>query len=290
MQMHSVSIDPEKPIFVVSDLHLGDGGARDNFAFDKKEDKFNSFLDYVEHHNGQLIILGDMFDFWQGHVADVIVRYMHLLDRLSKITSLYVIGNHDWDLHAFIGTGMLKHPFFKVMQGPAVIEISHKTFKFMHGHEVEPFDDDRRPGWARIIAILGGILEDRKGSPILSAGGKIERMLISLGRTFMWIWNFSVNRLERPLYASSGHNLESELTPSQSPSKVPEMLKLFENNRRKEGYDIVVAGHTHKASHSDSWYYNSGCWVGLRSNFLKITHDGKVHIFDWQDGHPHKWE
>ena len=33
------------PIFVVSDLHLGDNGPRDNFAVGNRPQQFNRFLD-----------------------------------------------------------------------------------------------------------------------------------------------------------------------------------------------------------------------------------------------------
>ena len=35
-------------IFVISDLHIGDGGPRDNFACGDCRDQLIAFLDYVE--------------------------------------------------------------------------------------------------------------------------------------------------------------------------------------------------------------------------------------------------
>ena len=35
------------PIYAISDLHMGDGGARDNFPLDDRERQLNLFLDYV---------------------------------------------------------------------------------------------------------------------------------------------------------------------------------------------------------------------------------------------------
>ena len=55
----------DKPIFVVSDLHLGDKGPRDNFhapiirddkCFDR-EKQFYLFLEHVEKSNGELSIV-----------------------------------------------------------------------------------------------------------------------------------------------------------------------------------------------------------------------------------------
>ena len=84
-----------KPIFVVSDLHIGDGGTRDNFAVDNKDQQFDLFLDHVCEQDGELIVLGDLFDFWQANVGNVIVRCLPMLDRLAEMRAAYVVGNHD---------------------------------------------------------------------------------------------------------------------------------------------------------------------------------------------------
>lgn len=39
-------------IFVISDLHMGDGGARDNFALNNREEQLGLFLDYVASQQG----------------------------------------------------------------------------------------------------------------------------------------------------------------------------------------------------------------------------------------------
>ena len=51
-------MDNEKTIYVVSDLHMGDGGPRDNFAFDNKAQQFSLFLDFVASQGGRLFVLG----------------------------------------------------------------------------------------------------------------------------------------------------------------------------------------------------------------------------------------
>jgi UDP-2,3-diacylglucosamine pyrophosphatase LpxH len=63
----------EKDIFVVSDLHIGDGGPRDNFSVDSKAQKFDCFLDYVEDCGADLFVLGDLFEFWQANISRVLV-------------------------------------------------------------------------------------------------------------------------------------------------------------------------------------------------------------------------
>ena len=117
----------------------------------------------------ELFILGDLFEFWQANIGKVLMHQKDLIERLSEMQAVYVVGNHDADFEDLVGTGFLAHPFFERMSGPFERTISGQRFKFMHGHELDPFNRDGTPRWGRILAILGGILEDRKGSPLLSA-------------------------------------------------------------------------------------------------------------------------
>ena len=276
----------ERDIIVVSDLHIGDGGPRDNFSVDSKAHKFDLFLDYVADCEAELFVLGDLFEFWQANISRVLVHRMPLIDRLAKMEAIYVIGNHDADFEHLIGTGILGHPFFERMSGPFERVIANKRFKFMHGHELDPFNRDGTPRWGRILAILGGILEDRKGSPLLSAGGFTEKSLLKVSRIFMWIWNNSVNLFEKSEKHEKAHSMAESLTPAQDPAKIKGILSLYHSNKLKEGYDYLVTGHTHRAGLFQDWYCNSGCWVGLRTNFLRIRTDGHIDLCEWKDGIP----
>ena len=279
-------VPSERDIIIVSDLHIGDGGPRDNFAADDKAYKFNRFLDYVAAQQAELFILGDLFEFWQANIGRVLIRQMDLLERLSEMQAVYVVGNHDADFEDLIGTGLLGHPFFKRMTGPFERTIAGKRFKFMHGHELDPFNRDGTPRWGRILAILGGIIEDRKGSPLLSAGGMTEKSLLKVGRSFMWLWNKSVNLFEKSQTHEKTHAFVESLTPAQDPAKIKGIMSLYHNNKRQEGYDFLITGHTHKAGLFQDWYCNSGCWVGLRSNFLRLQPDAQLHIYEWKDNSP----
>ena len=275
-----------KSIIVVSDLHIGDGGPRDNFAADNKEKQFSLFLDYTEAQQSELFILGDLFEFWQAAVGKVLVHRRALLDRLARMKAVYVVGNHDADIEDLIGTGLLNHPFFDTMSGPFSRQIGSRRFQFMHGHEVDPFNWDGTPRWGRIFAILAGIIEDRKGSPLLSAGGLTEKSLLKVSRFFMWLWNDSVNWFEKGRHNEPAHEAAESLTPAQEPDRVKGFLSLHQKDRLQKGYDCLVVGHTHIAGLVGQWYANSGCWVGLRNNFLQITPSGTVQVWEWKQGQP----
>ena len=273
----------QRDIIVVSDLHTGDGGPRDNFAVDHKDRKFNRFLDYVADQNAELFVLGDLFEFWQANIGRVLIRQMNLINRLAEMQAVYVVGNHDADFEDLVGTDFFAHPFFQRMSVPFERTIAGKRFKFMHGHELDPFNRDGTPRWGRILAIFGGILEDRKGSPLLSAGGFTEKSLLKMSRSFMWMWNNSVNLFEKSEKHEKPHALAESLTPAQDPDKIKGIMSLYHSNKLAEGYDYLVTGHTHKAGLFQDWYCNSGCWVGLRTNFLRIRSDAQVQVCEWRD-------
>lgn len=100
----------------------------------------------------------------------------------------------------------------------------------------------------------------------------------------MWIMNLSVNQLEKSQTRQMAPDFEASLTPTQYPEKVKGILALYRKDQVREGYDVLVTGHTHKAGHTGDWYYNSGCWVGLRNNYLRIDSTGGVSVCEWKNG------
>src|SRR5262249_3782890 len=67
-----------KDIFVISDLHLGDGGARDNFEAGGKTRALRSFLDHVGSEGGELFVLGDLLELWQMNLSVLFVKRREL--------------------------------------------------------------------------------------------------------------------------------------------------------------------------------------------------------------------
>ena len=128
----------DRPIFVISDLHMGDGGAHDEFAVGTGKEQFELFLDYVDQHEGELVVLGDLFKFGQINLDMIIVLSTPWLNRFAAMNATYVVGNHDAILNNLSGSEFLAHPFFRKMSGPFERQIGGRRFKFMHGHEVDP--------------------------------------------------------------------------------------------------------------------------------------------------------
>lgn len=196
-----------KPLFVVSDLHLGDKGSRDNFHAKIKtlageidrEAEFMSFLNLVKNNNGALAILGDMFEFWQSNIGTVIARNKKLLDALSEMDITVILGNHDSDIFELIQDKELcpRHPFFSKVFSPEdyitpipekninVLRIkavqSDSTYPLkiglMHGHEIDVYNMNATPGIGRMATIFAGVIEDSYGNPYSTDGKLVEAAL-----------------------------------------------------------------------------------------------------------------
>lgn len=282
----------QRPIFVISDLHLGDGGHRDNFSTRGREQELERFLDYVVDQEGELLILGDLFEFWQMNLSKIIVKRRSLLDRLHEMGAVYVLGNHDADLSAFVGTDVLSPAFFRHMSGPIERVVGGKRFRFMHGHEVDGVNSDDAPTYGRAFCILAGIFEDGNGSPMVVNSDKcledeLEESALSLREWAKSLFTrlrdgclrCACKMLGRPeMYISVGN-----LTPAQNPSLARELLAAYKAEAAK-GYDVLIVGHTHQAGRIGSWYFNSGTWARTVNSFVKIEPSGETNVFNWIDG------
>ncbi len=251
----------KKPIFAISDLHLGDGGPRDNFDIGIRTRELVAFLDYVEDSDGEIVIVGDFFELWQSNISEVLTHRVWLLDRLAKMNAVYVLGNHDIDLRYFINReGWLSHPFFNRMRMSYYTYMGDRLFWFIHGHHVDPYCVSDTPGIGRISAIYTGLKEDRNGGAMLNEYQTVESKV--LGR---------LGKLSRLRNWFAG-----------KPSLAIQMNRKLEN--MPMAVDVIVCGHTHKPGHRGSWLYNCGTWAEGKCSFVKIADNGVAEVFDWGCG------
>ncbi len=250
------------PIFEISDLHMGDGGPRDNFAYGNREKELDSFLDHVEDHHGRLIICGDLFELWQSNISKVLTKRMPLLDRLARMEATYILGNHDIDLRYFVHSkGWLTHPFFDRMCIACYARVCGQTFRFIHGHEADPYCSNEAPGLGRITAILSGLAEDKNGSPMLDKYRTVEDRVVGPMEKAVSLWNRLCGKPDR----------------------------FTEINRRlydMRDTNVIISGHTHFAGRIGTWHYNSGTWAERVNSFVRVNNDATVQVYDWIDGDP----
>ena len=64
------------------------------------------------------------------------------------------------------------------------------------------------------------------------------------------------------------------------------MLDLYRQDKETNGYDVLIAGHTHQPGRIGNWYFNSGTWARKTNSFVEIDPNGYAAVFDWVDGRP----
>jgi UDP-2,3-diacylglucosamine pyrophosphatase LpxH len=130
-------------IYLISDLHLGDGTRSD--AFLGKDRELIEFLEKVRKEKAHLVIGGDAIDFHQAWAISRVLRaHARLFGELSRLAArseeatdgeeplrvIYIWGNHDYDISLF------KDLFrFEVC---STLEIGDVAL-VQHGYEYDPF-------------------------------------------------------------------------------------------------------------------------------------------------------
>lgn len=267
-------------MFVVSDLHMGDRSPKDNLCQDNREAMFDQFLDYVADRKGQLVILGDFLELLRYPLDNIVARRRPLFDRLARMNAVYVPGNHDEDLVSLIDARDLPHPFFERMSRAFVQHVGEKRFKFMHGHEVDPLITSGTQNLIRKIGAVAYLLEFRQGTCILS-NDMVSDVLLELGERALELWSRLSRRMNQALRECCNRMPAEQMTLLRRHVRTRRMLGRFHRDRTEGLYDAAIVGHTHKAGFFDNWYFNSGSWTGTNSNFLRISPEGGVDVFDW---------
>jgi len=126
-------IAADRPVYFISDLHLGDGSRSDIFM--RKDRALLELLARVRDEGARLVIVGDAIDFYQAwRLTSVLKAHGTLLRALSELADrngvTYIYGNHDHDIAFF-------HELFRwevcssLRIGPDIV--------VQHGHQFDPF-------------------------------------------------------------------------------------------------------------------------------------------------------
>jgi UDP-2,3-diacylglucosamine hydrolase len=133
-----MDITPGKKIYFLSDFHLG---APDFASSLIREKKIVAFLESIRHDAEQVIIAGDIFDFWYEYKTVVPKHFVRLLGKLAEITDsgipvMLFAGNHDMWMRGYFQTELNIPVYFK----PKTFEWNNTKFFVGHGDGLGPGD------------------------------------------------------------------------------------------------------------------------------------------------------
>jgi len=205
-----------KRYVIFSDLHLGNGGGADNFVHNQKI--MNKALRFYKEENYNLILLGDIEEFWQFSLDEIKKKYgNNIYKQIREFgdKKVYrVFGNHDIEWKMFIDP---------VRNNPVGSRKSNEALKMkdingnikillLHGHQ-------------------GSLGSDRLG----------------------WFSRFFV-RLFRPIEAFF-HSIGFIGENSSPKSRVIKEYEQIFYDWAKKNKIIIICGHSHRAIFASTSYY-----------------------------------
>ena len=248
---------PGKKIYFFSDFHLG---APDFVASLTREKKIVSFLENARKDAQEIIIAGDIFDFWYEYKTVVPKHFVRLLGKLAEITDSGIpitlfAGNHDMWMRNYFETELNIPVHFE----PKTFNWNNKKFYVGHGDGLGPGDH----GYKFIKRIFRN---------------KFCRWLFgqlhpTLG---MSIANYFSRKSRQKTGASDAEFLGED----------NEWLVIYSREvLAKEHFDYFIFGHRHLplviTLNDAAEYINLGDWI---THFTYAVFDGNtVELKKWQD-------
>jgi UDP-2,3-diacylglucosamine hydrolase len=117
----------EKPVYIVSDTHLG--------AVPRETERaFRGFLEHVAANASALLINGDLFDFWFEYRRVILREHFRVVARLADVVDAgvkvwFVGGNHD----AWAGSFLADEVGLEVLNGPVALMLAGRRTLVAHG-------------------------------------------------------------------------------------------------------------------------------------------------------------
>jgi UDP-2,3-diacylglucosamine hydrolase len=221
-----------KPVYVVSDIHLG-------AVPEATERAFRRFLDHVAANASFLLINGDLFDFWFEYRHVILAEHYRVLAKLRDVVEAgvrvaFVGGNHD----AWTGPFLSETVGIELHQGPVEMTLGGRRTLVAHGDGVGRGDLKYRA------------LKKMIRNPVTV--GAFRTLHPDLGRRIA-------------LMASSTEHKAGTDDPSSRNRAAFIKAWALERMQADSGIDLVLAGHSHVATllqvEPGRFYVNSGDWL-----------------------------
>jgi UDP-2,3-diacylglucosamine hydrolase len=242
---------PEKPVYLASDVHLG-------AAPPAKEEAFLAWLTHTPGVASQLVLNGDLFDFWFEYRWGVPRSYDRVLSLLREIVDggvpvTLMGGNHDW----WGGRFLREEVGVEFLQDPVVRTYAGLTTFLAHGDGLGRGDLRYR---ALRLILRGRVTRFAFGLLGPGLGGRVARGV-----------SHTEQRWGEPTLDDKAR---AETLAAWARGKLESCPEL----------DLVVLGHTHIPRLAEvapgRWYLNAGDWV-VHATYAVLAEGRPPELLTW---------
>jgi UDP-2,3-diacylglucosamine hydrolase len=244
----------EKPVYVVSDIHLG--------AVPRETERaFRAFLQHVTREAQSLLINGDLFDFWFEYRHVILREHFRVAAALADVVDAgvkvwFVGGNHD----AWAGSFLRDEVGIELLNGPVEMMLAGRRALVAHGDG------------------LG------KGDFKYRALKAVIRHPVSIGA--FRVLHPDLGRRIAGMASSTEHKAGGDAAARGRAAFIQHWAE--DQLRAEPGLDLVLAGHAHVAGKVEvepgRWYVNSGDWLGGYSYVVLPAAGGPPELRTWPRG------
>lgn len=276
----------DRLVYVVSDIHLGDGSPSDTFM--GKDREFLAFMARARAHGAHLVVAGDIVDFHQAWtLARVLRAHGRLLGELSRYADelgvTYIWGNHDHDIRLFRDLLRLR-VCSELLLGDEVL--------IQHGYEYDPWIGPHLEA-SHLATQVHHLAERLLRSWIRLP---LENFYTRANRLTFWLTHKVALALDLRLRLARRLGLEQLARKSEkvlaywAQNQLGDAAGLFENVRAallRGPHRFLVTGHSHLPGRvrlgPDRCYVNTGSWTFNSSTYA--VWDGRDFVVrDWLSG------
>ena len=255
--IETISCNPTKKIYFLSDFHLGVPNAGESVL---REKRIIQRLDKISEDAQTVFLLGDIFDFWFEYKHVVPKGYVRLLGKLAEMVDKGIdlrlfVGNHD--LWTF---GYLEHEIgLKIYHKPQLFKIDEALCLIGHGDGLGPGDH----GYKFIKNVFAN---------------RINQRLFAF--LHPWIGVSLANFFSRKSRAKTGE--KNAVFESNEKEMLYVFCKEYLDQNPNMDVKYFIFGHRHlpleiKLSET-STYFNTGDWIKYDSYLVLRAEGGELRM------------
>ncbi|MFH1466351.1 MAG: UDP-2,3-diacylglucosamine diphosphatase [Pseudomonadota bacterium] len=282
----TVELPTDRPLYILSDVHLGDGTRSD--AFVGKDRELLEFLAKVREDGAHLVIAGDIIDFSQALTFTRVLRaHGDVMRRLSEMAGeagvTYIWGNHDYDMALY--RDLLRWDVC------SAVKLGEEAL-LVHGHQLDPYiaHNLRESG---VTTTVHHQVERVLGTWIRLP---LQDFYTVAGRLAFWAaWHWT--QLLRPLHdlltalgfpqRKQAHEAYMQYWIQAQVGNPMNLWPQVERQVRGGRFRVLVCGHSHLPGQvrfdGGRTFVNTGSWTFRCTNY--VHWDGeRFEVRDWASG------